>query len=99
MTEYGSISSPPASLMLPGSSTTTPLDTPTRSQRRVQSAYAPTTLPQILQTFAPAAHQSAEHHLDHDHDPDLDLDWVVKPKTSRWKTFTNFFRRSHTQSA
>ena len=99
MTEYGSISSPPASLMLPGSSTTTPLDTPTRSQRRVQSAYAPTTLPQILQTFAPAARQSAEHHLDHDHDPDLDLDWVVKPKISRWKTFTNFFRRSHTQSA
>ena len=97
VTEYGSISSPPASLVLPASSTASPLDTPTRSQRRVQSAYAPTTLPQILKTFEPAARKSADHH--EDHDPDLDLEWVVKPKTSRWKTFTNFFRRSHTQSS
>ena len=91
--EYGSISSPPAALVLPTSPTTTPLDTPARSPRRVWSAYAPSTLPQILQTFEPAARQCAEHHLIHD--PDLDLEWVVKPKTSRWKAFTNFFRRPH----
>jgi hypothetical protein len=30
---------------------------------------------------------------------DMDLEWVVKPKVSRWKTFTNLFRRTHTQSA
>lgn len=91
MTEYGMYSTPPASV--PRSSTTTP-DTPTRPpQRRVQSAYMPSHHPMPEAAEAPSGQEIAGV------EEDMDLEWVVKPKVSRWKTFTNLFRRTHTQSA
>jgi hypothetical protein len=93
MTEYGALVTPPPSLTLPGSSATTP-DTPTRPQRRVQSAYIPSNLPQTGQTITFAARHSAEVPV-----RDEDLKWVEKPKISRWKAFTNLFRRAQTRSA
>ena len=98
MTEYGAYVTPPPSLTLPSSSTTTP-DTPTRlPQRRVQSAYIPSSLP-ILHTVEDGLENSVENQLAHEEDPDVDLEWLVKPKLSRWKTLTNFFRRAQTRNA
>lgn len=101
MAEYGAYATPPPSLGHSNSSTTTP-DTPTRlpSQRKVQSAYIPSNLPQaqaLPHRVADGVGISGETHLAHD--DDLDLEWVVKPKVGRWKTFTNLFRRAQTRSA
>lgn len=102
-TEYSrTVSTPPPPATLPRSSTTTP-ETPTRLQRRVQSAYyVPSNLPQTLEG-TPARHSvhdvKVDRDLDVDVDQDQDLDWVVKPKTSRWRQFTNLFRRSHARTA
>jgi hypothetical protein len=92
VTDYRALVTPPPSLTLPGSSTTTP-DTPTRPQRRV-SAYIPSNLPQTGQTITFAARHSAEVPI-----RDEDLKWVEKPKISRWKAFTNIFRRTQIRSA
>jgi hypothetical protein len=94
MLEYGSFVTSPPSLILPGSSTASP-GTPTKAQRRTQSVYAPSTLPPTLHTFEAAVRHGADPLDRHE---DLDLEWVVKPKISRWKAFTNFFRRSHQQT-
>jgi len=86
------VTTPPASLRLPGSAATTP-DTPTRPQRRVQSVYLP---PSALQN----PYNSTEPCR-------LSVDvseWKhastfgEKPKLTRWKAFTNFFRRTNSSS-
>lgn len=90
MTEYGLYSTPPPSI--PGSFTTTP-DTPTRPpQRRVLSAYTPSPIPTFEAAATPSGQESAGLQ------DEMDLEWVVKPKVSRWKAFTNLFRRAHPQA-
>ncbi|KAE8451565.1 hypothetical protein EG329_003638 [Mollisiaceae sp. DMI_Dod_QoI] len=85
------VSTPP-SLKLPCSSTTTP-DTPTRPQRRVQSAYIPTSALQNGFTNGTVEMDSSTPPSKHLVDP------VVKTKLGRWKAFTNFFRRKHNSSS
>ena len=84
---YGT-STPPA-LPLPDSSATTP-DTPTKPHRRVRSAYIPTSTLQNGYTNGQTERHSVEI-MDRKQAPNAG----EKPKIGRWKTFTNFFRRSH----
>jgi hypothetical protein len=86
MTEYGNIATLP-SLALSGSSITTP-DTSKRPQRQVLSAYIPSARPHIEHTPDPAASHRAEVLNGGE-----DLEWTEKPKTRRWKDFSNLFRR------
>lgn len=96
MTEYSAGSTgTPSSVTLQGSPVSTPA-TPTRPPRRVQSAHLSSRLPMTEETLPQAARLS----LDLVSRPsDLKPEWVVKPKmkikVSRWKAFTNHFRRSH----
>jgi len=83
----GRIPTPP-SLNLPGSSATTP-DTPTRPQRRVQSAYIPSSALQHGYVYEKVGGHSADIT-----DSKQTSDFDERPKISRWKTFTNFLRRS-----
>jgi hypothetical protein len=94
MTEHGSYTMPPPSLAFPTSSATT-LDSPTRQlQRYMHSAYI---LSHLLTCEAAVPPSGEQAHVVSEED--LDLEWVVKPKASRWKMFTNFFRRSQTGSS
>lgn len=75
---------------LPGS-TTTPIDTPTKPQRRTQSVYVPS-----------GVHQNGPENIDR-HSVDFTdgkqiPDSVEKTKISRWKAFKDFFRRSHSNT-
>ncbi|KAE9370412.1 hypothetical protein N431DRAFT_492511 [Stipitochalara longipes BDJ] len=84
------VSTPPGSLVLPGSSTTTP-ETPTRPQRRVQSAYIPTSALQNGYTYEQAGRNSTSV-MNGEQTPDS----MEKPvKIGRWKTFTNLFKRTN----
>jgi hypothetical protein len=80
-------STPPGSLTLPRSSTITP-DTPTRPQRRVQSAYIP---PSTLQNGFTRGADNASLVSD----PKYASDIGERPKISRWKALTNFFKRTN----
>ncbi len=82
------LSTPPASLTLPSSGATTP-DTPTRPHRRVQSVYVPTS--------------TLQHSFTNLHPEEADFLYPnttqaqeagEKIKISRWRQFTNIFRRS-----
>lgn len=73
---------------LPGSSAT-PVDTPTKPQRRTQSVYIPPTMQQNGLTNGNLERHSVEV-MDGKETPDT----VEKIKTSRWKAFKDFFRRS-----
>ncbi|CZR57089.1 uncharacterized protein PAC_06978 [Phialocephala subalpina] len=84
--------STPPSLTPPGSSTTTP-ETPTRPQRRAQSAYIPTSALQNGFT-------SRSLDTDGTTTPPLKpVDLVARVKHGRWKAFTNFFRRKRNTSS
>lgn len=84
--------STPPSLTLPGSLITTP-ETPTRPQRRAQSAYLPTSALQDGFT-------SRSLDTDGTTTPPLKpVGSVAKVKHGRWKTFTNFFRRKRNTSS
>ncbi|PVH89897.1 hypothetical protein DL98DRAFT_7590 [Cadophora sp. DSE1049] len=82
---------PQASLALPGSSATTP-DTPTRIPKRPQSYIPTSSLQNSVTTSQPQRHSIAffggKHASDH----------MGKPKISRWKSFTNLFRRTNSSS-
>lgn len=81
---------PPPGPLNPGGSATT-IETPTRSQRRVQSAYIPSkTLPIELY------HQSNERHSLDVPDTRQATLGGEKYKISRWRVFTNLFRRTRT---
>lgn len=87
------MSTPPSGLALPGSSATTP-DTPTRPQRRVQSAYIPTSALQNGYTYDQPGRNSMSF-SDGKRTPDS----IEKPiKVGRWKAFTNLFRRTNCSS-
>ncbi|KAF4635352.1 hypothetical protein G7Y89_g2742 [Cudoniella acicularis] len=66
-------------------------ETPTRPQRRVQSAYVPTSMLQHGFTNP----SGDRHSLDITGRP---LDLTPKPKIGRWKTFTNLFRRTNSNA-
>ena len=86
-------STPPGSLFLPGSSTTTP-DTPTRPQRRVQSAYIPTSALQNGFTYEQPGRHSTSITIG-EQTPNV----MDKPaKVGRWKAFTNLFKRTNSSS-
>lgn len=82
---------PPASLALGASSATTP-ETPTRRPKRPQSYIPTSSLQNNFTTFQPQRHSiaffGAKHSSDH----------TGKPKISRWKSFTNLFRRNNSSS-
>ncbi len=88
------LSMPPSGLALPGSSATPP-DTPTRPQRRVQSAYIPTSALQNGYTYEHPGRNSMSV-SDGKRTPDS----IEKPpKVGRWKAFTNLFRRTNCSSS
>jgi hypothetical protein len=80
------MTTPPAAINLGVSPATTP-DTPTRPQRRVQSVYLPTSV-------LPNGHMQPERHSADFPDRKSTPDSGEKQKTSRWKAFTNFLRRT-----
>ncbi len=82
-------STPAGSLVLPGSSSTTP-DTPTRPGRRTQSAYIPTSALQNGYSF--------EHNTPVKNGQTNPSSLEKPPKIGRWKAFTNFFRRTNSNS-
>ena len=89
---YGSrsdrFSTPLGSLVLPGSSTTP--DTPTKPQRRTQSAYIPTS---ALQNGYSYQHNTPVTN------GQITPDSLEKPpKIGRWKAFTNLFKRTNLSS-
>jgi hypothetical protein len=87
------MSTPPSGLALPGSPATTP-DTPTRPQRRVQSAYIPTSALQNGYTYEHPSRNSISFS-----DGKTTPDSIEKPiKVGRWKAFTNLFRRTNCSS-
>jgi hypothetical protein len=87
------MSTPSSGLALPGSSAATP-DTPTRPQRRVQSAYIPTSALQNGYTYDQPGRNSMSF-SDGKRTPDS----IEKPiKVGRWKAFTNLFRRTNCSS-
>lgn len=83
------LSTPPPPLRLPSSSTTTQ-DTPTKPHRRIQSAYIPTS---TLQNSYANGHV-VRNSFDAIEQKQIAQD-SVKARASRWKTFSNFFRRGH----
>lgn len=87
-------SSPPGALTL-GSAASTPDSTPTKPQRRVQSAYIPrSTLQNGFTHEQPDGNGVPPR--DGNSSPDSTL---KKPfKSGRWKSFTNFFRRGSNRS-
>lgn len=86
-------STPPGSLGLPGSSTTTP-DTPTRPQRRVQSAYIPTSA--LKNGYL---HEKPGRNSISAMNGQTASDSLEKPaKVGRWKAFMNLFRRTNSSS-
>jgi hypothetical protein len=87
------VSTPPGSLVLPGSSTTSP-DTPTKPQRRVQSAYIPTSALQNGYTYEHPGRNSISI-TNGQTIPDL---LEKPPKVGRWKTIINLFRRTNSTS-
>lgn len=84
---------PSGPLTLPESVTSTPDSTPTKPQRRVQSAYIPTSALQHSFTNGAVDRHSI------DMVPDTKPYVAPKPKVGKWKAFTNFFRRGHNRSA
>ncbi|KAG0648639.1 hypothetical protein D0Z07_4685 [Hyphodiscus hymeniophilus] len=87
----GTRDSTPHHRSLPGSSTT-PLDTPTRPQRRTQSVYLPPTLQQK------EVDGNTARHIAEIMDGSQTTDLGEKTKTSRWKALKDFFRRSNSAS-
>lgn len=81
--------STPQHRYLPGSSAT-PVETPSKPQRRTQSVYNPPTMQQNGVMNGNVARHSVEV-IDGKEIPDSG----EKPKNSRWKVFKDFFRRSH----
>lgn len=86
--DYNRMSTPPIPLMLPGSASTTPY-TPTRPCRYTQSLYVP---PSALKD-PPVKDQAQRHSMLGTTSKDSSY-LEPKPKCSRWKAFTNMFRRS-----
>jgi hypothetical protein len=84
------MTTPPPSLGLSGSSTTTP-DTPTRPHRRAQSTYIPTSTLQNAYTNEYATRNSVDA-IDQKQPVEIG-ESTVKAKVGRWKAFTNLFRR------
>jgi len=90
-THSNRFSTPPGSLV--GSSTTTP-ETPTRPQRRVQSAYIPTSALQNGYTYEQPGRNSTSV-ISGEQTPDS----LAKPgKVGRWKAFMNLFKRTNSNS-
>jgi hypothetical protein len=81
-------STPPGDLVLPGSLTTTP-DTPTKPQRRVQSAYIPPSTLLNGYTYEPRGRNSLSI-MNGQMTPDS---LEKTPKVGRWKAFTNLFKK------
>jgi hypothetical protein len=89
LSSYGSLINPAhLSLLSPAA---TPPETPTRSQRRVQSAYIP---PSALCM----EHHVARHSLDGTKQSPAGSE-RQRVKTSRWKTLANLFRRLRTSDS
>jgi hypothetical protein len=87
------VSTPPGSLVLPGSSTASP-DTPTKPQRRVQSAYIPTSALQNGYTYEQPGRNSMSITNGQTTPDSLEK----PPKVGRWKTIINLFRRTNSTS-
>ena len=85
--------STPQHRALPGSSTT-PIDTPTKPHRRIQSVYVPNGMHQNALVNGNVDRHSVDF-TDLKQTPEL----VEKTKVSRWKVFKEFFRRSATRSS
>jgi hypothetical protein len=78
----------PPSLILPGSSLTTP-DTPSRTKKRPQSAYIPSDTPPYGDMSKASGNRNS-----YIRKGKRASDYGEKSKIGRWKTFTNLFRRS-----
>ena len=72
-----------------GSSST--LDTPTKPQRRAQSTYIPTSALQNGHVYDDGARRASS---DAQNGSSSSPKRAAKPKSARWKAFTNFFRRN-----
>ncbi|TVY85508.1 hypothetical protein LSUE1_G000217 [Lachnellula suecica] len=90
------ISTPPPALVLPGSAATTP-ETPTKQQRRTQSAYVPTSALQNAYPNGVDSRRSTDGTEGKTILPGTDN--AVKSKSGRWKAFCGFFRRNNTSSS
>jgi hypothetical protein len=90
-----SFSSHNGHLHLPGSSSATPPDTPTKPRRQVQSAYIPTSALQHSYTNG----QFERHSMDAADNEIVAAAAPQKSKPGKWKSFTNLFKRSRRQAA
>ncbi|CAG8957115.1 hypothetical protein HYFRA_00009316 [Hymenoscyphus fraxineus] len=89
---------PSGPLTLSGSATSTPYSTPTKPQRRVQSAHIPTSA--LQHSFINGNANGHKGHNSLDVMQDTKAPYLnPKPKSGKWKAFTNFFRRSHSRVA
>ncbi|KAL2075835.1 hypothetical protein VTL71DRAFT_778 [Oculimacula yallundae] len=92
---FGTSSSPvattPTSFGLPASSATPP-DTPTRLPKRPQS-YIPTS--SLQNSFTNPPQSLPQRHSIANFNNAQSPEQTAKPKTGRWKSFTNFFRRNN----
>jgi hypothetical protein len=90
LSDPSDISIPPSIGKIPCLQVATP-ETPTRLHQRTQSMSMP---PSSLQNLTPAEYSHRHSMLNPSSKHPLFL--LPKPKTSRWKSFTNLFRRSKT---
>jgi hypothetical protein len=90
-----SFSSHNGPLSSPGSTTSSPQNTPTKARRQVQSAYIPTSALQHSYTNG----QLERHSMDVGEAKQAATAAAPKSKPGKWKSFTNIFKRSRKQAA